>query len=751
MNLQTMTIIFVIIFLPIILISTYYIQREVDTINMQASYDTKLIGATTDAVSAFEINTSNEDLSAVSDSLRSIIEASNNVFTTTLASNMGLSGASKSRILPYIPAIVYVLYDGYYIYSPTKQAKVVTDPDGVYVKVGDSGVSGSNGSYTYNYVEVEAWKNDVANKDKPDHRESKDEYGQILYYDKDETNFLGDRIKCTTNPATEDAYQTTSYILKSFSPYSMQYQNGNKNFTINYTLDNFITVYGSITESGKETYYSKSGYLIDCNDITSITVDRHGDREFYGATSSRFLNNSFCKKYSQNEIEALVNDNNIIISITFSDGTEIKSDEPCAISENYKGEKISDNKSAIEYYLDSYIFTKWVEENLGDITSEDILVGSTLDIQNQFSIKQNGNKIKENSLFWEYNEKDIFKGDYDNESAFYEHKTKVIKNSIQYNLNLSMALYNKGQGDKFYQMPILSEPEWDKLLSNVSVLAFMQGLPCGLKTYNNYAIVTSSNNELMANVEDIYYVPIKKDGTGNVLTSDVSEKLTSDEIKNSTLPTAHLLSCDQLIKNDMSNNDIEYFQAFPSREVKHDKVWDSNKRKYVYDHVCNTCYYCIVNKNNDKNQYELYKKEPTNSEIANKDCYKLFRKAELIAIGKIRNNTYKSSDVVNCQGIRTDNFPTNKKLSDFNSTFDLDEAKKCYEIDITIKGAQDASDTHYGTDWIYLGSEKKSYNCNLDTCQTIVFDNSSNWTGGFSTEKSDLNKLKVVSITYKYK
>lgn len=726
MNLQTMTIIFVIIFLPIILISTYYIQREVDTITIQTSYDTKLIGATTDAVSAFEINTSNEDLSTVSDSLRSIIEASNNVFTTTLASNMGLSGASKSRILPYIPAIVYVLYDGYYIYSPTKQAKVVTDPDGVYVRVGDSGVTGGNGSYTYNYRGVEVWKDDKT-REQPSHNESKDEYGQILYYS--ENNFSGNSIKCTTDP--NNAYITTNYILKSFSPYSMQYKSSNKNITINYTLDNFITVYGSIDD----VYYSKSGYLIDCNEIDKIIVN--DSKIYYNINVNNFSSNEFCNNYSQNEIENLVNNN--MVKIEFKNGIIIDSNQECSESLNYKGEKIKDNKSAIQYYLDSFIFSKWVDEKLRDITYSNV-TKSTYDIQENFSIKQNGNKIKENGLFWEYNEENIFGSSYNSESAFYEHKTKVIKNSIQYNLNLAMAIYNRGEGDKYYQMPILSEPEWDKLLSNVSVLAFMQGLPCGLKTYNNYALVTSSNNELMANVEDIYYVPVRSDGSGKVLTSDDNKEI-------SILPTAHLLECNQIINEE----DIEYFQAFPSRDVKYDKVWDSNIRKYVYDHVCNTCYYCIVNKNNDRNNYLLYKNNPNDEKIKDdKAKYKLFEEAELIAIGKIRNNTYKLSNVVNNQGISTENYE-NKSLNTIN--LDKNKVNRCYEIDITIKNAAKSSGTHYGTSVISLGNEKKNYNCNLDTCQTIVFDNSADWKSNYKldAENNDDGKLKIVSITYKYK
>lgn len=149
MKLQGFTIIFALVAIPLILVLAYYIQLQVNTITLQNSYDSKLLDATYDAMSSFELNTANEDLSSVSDSLRTIIEASNNVFFNTLATNLGMSNASKSRIEPYIPAILYTLYDGYYISSPTQVPTVLTDEDGNAVSVGDAGVSGANGSYSY--------------------------------------------------------------------------------------------------------------------------------------------------------------------------------------------------------------------------------------------------------------------------------------------------------------------------------------------------------------------------------------------------------------------------------------------------------------------------------------------------------------------------------------------------------------------------------------------------------------------------
>ena len=140
MKLQYLTVMFIIIFLPILLVSTFYVHQQMETITVQLDYDTALLDATRDAMMAFEINTANENLSTVSDSLRSIIEASNNIFLNTLAINMGMSNANKSFVKPYIPAILYSLYDGYYIYSPTYTPTVCTDKYGQTIGTDSLGV-----------------------------------------------------------------------------------------------------------------------------------------------------------------------------------------------------------------------------------------------------------------------------------------------------------------------------------------------------------------------------------------------------------------------------------------------------------------------------------------------------------------------------------------------------------------------------------------------------------------------------------
>lgn len=118
MKIQNLAVIFIIIILPISLILTAYTQNQVKTLGLQVSYDSKLNNATYDALKAFQLNTFNSDASDLSNSKIRDVEASANTFFTSLASNFNMSGYNQDILKDYVPALVYTMYDGYYIYSP---------------------------------------------------------------------------------------------------------------------------------------------------------------------------------------------------------------------------------------------------------------------------------------------------------------------------------------------------------------------------------------------------------------------------------------------------------------------------------------------------------------------------------------------------------------------------------------------------------------------------------------------------------
>lgn len=641
MKLQHAAIFFVIIFLPIFMVTSYFLAQQVDTIAVQNSYDAKLLDATHDAMLSLEVNTANEDLSTVSDSLRSIVDASTNIFFNTLATNMGVSNASKSLVQPYVPAILYTLYDGYYIYAPTSSPEVCTDKYGQTISTNSKGVTYNTfinangreiGIYSFDQSSIKYMNNSTTAESGPTVNYSslpdaiKEEYGALLYKNKDGTYSTSIHTEGGNNRST---YFKQSYILKSFISYSARYENGDIDIVVDYTLDNFISIEGKIGNS----YYTKSGYLIDKDLVKRVSLDSNQVQSW--------------KRYSEESWHDYIYGNNNV-TVELNDGTIISNKDTYEPSKRWE-----DSQSAVEYYINAWMFSSWVYENLSGIQEQNIKNNEYNVLDADEAIAQDTNlrnriNSEYDDMIYEFSgsNKSIFNEDQDpenKESVFAEHKRNVIKNSITYNLILSMITYTEMSRTTEYSMPMLSDPEWDKILSNVSIVSFMQGVRCGLKYYNNYAIVSSTNNELTVTPSEIYYVPAEP---GISLTD------------NNAIETAHRLDCPYFEESSSGN-----YLSFKAKEVKYDKLYDSTvEKKYVYDHKVYLDYKCIVNSNYE---YQGYKNKNVTSKSRllgntnilnyllnqtqntyastdaeyNKNKNKL--KAYRLALGKERNNLYK--------------------------------------------------------------------------------------------------------------
>lgn len=120
MKLQNLTVIFIIIILPIVLVLSAYIGYEVQTIKKQNMYNNGLVSATHDAIFAFELNTKNDVYYNNAESKRSNIKAAVKTFENSLSNTCNLGLYNNQAIEEYIPAIVFGLYDGFYMYAPTQ-------------------------------------------------------------------------------------------------------------------------------------------------------------------------------------------------------------------------------------------------------------------------------------------------------------------------------------------------------------------------------------------------------------------------------------------------------------------------------------------------------------------------------------------------------------------------------------------------------------------------------------------------------
>lgn len=96
----------------------------------------------------------------------------------------------------------------------------------------------------------------------------------------------------------------------------------------------------------------------------------------------------------------------------------------------------------------------------------------------------------------------------DPNSNFNQQRLAVIKYSIEKNLSTAIANYNTyvPETKADFQMPKLKEDEWEKILNNVSIISFLQGLSIGGKIYNGYSIINNNKNNEVVNEDSIYIV-----------------------------------------------------------------------------------------------------------------------------------------------------------------------------------------------------------------------------------------------------
>ena len=617
MKLSNISIIFIIIVLPVILLLSYYVSLQIDTINMQSAYTTKHVEATKEAIKSFEINTVewNEAYSKKSDSKRRDVMASINTFTTSFANSVGVGGTNKENILTYIPAIAVTLHDGYYIYTPSETKQVIKDENGVAVFLDEEIVKSEPSPITgYDY--------DIADE------------GKLLYeYDSTKGGSSYGTYNGIEFTLDENfAKSTYEHILKPYATYSARYKNEDIDITVNYTLDNYITVYGTVDGE----YVVKSGYLVDTSvnlDETEILTERiawkdnDSDEEYTSGVYQYIYSENNTKVYfdhTQGDKTFFVNSNGIRTNLEELTNTNYKKllvqkeDDyypvyqalaDCDLDRDgtpdiiagkwYKTKGVAQSEiniaipiksdvSAKNYYVQSITFSNWVKNKLGSIKIEHM---------------QN---VEEQAIYGDLNTQIFnFSDPEDEESAINIHKREVIKQTLISNLNQAITSYSRKTIEGEYVLPILSETDWDHVLRNVSIITFLQNIPIGLKYYNNYAIATSTANKDFVNPDEIY-------------------------ISNEEDNYYHLPYCSKLQGDSpqIGYRNIDY--VLKSYE-------DSDGTKYYYKHSSNVsnneaCYYCLV-------QRELY--DPLDSSSAEYDEQD---KTYKVALARERYNYFKQEE-----------------------------------------------------------------------------------------------------------
>lgn len=461
MKIQDLSIIFMIIIIPISIVLSVYTQFQIETLNLQTLYDTKLTSATYDAIKAFQINTANSTMSDLSNAKMRDIEASVATFRNSIMSTFGLNGYTEDELNNYIPALVYTLYDGLYIYSPYE-----------------------NTNYLY---------------------ETEKHGGNVQF----KTDGSGNKIPAYNNGET-------MYGLKPYITYSCRYKKGNLDLVITYSLDNYITIQGT-DQSGR--YVNDEGYLID--GIQSVGTDIQYNGITISSEQNLTENVGNVKQYPYIKINGTkyyYEDNNT--STVDDDSIFYLSNGQVMIQGDYKGLKaaqyykdvIKNNSSAIKYYTKAMQFTDRVKAyGLGNLTYND-----AYEVQPEKDSHGNLTGQYRELKLWDGDTRKIFVFNTDltkpekniecELSNYNQHRLAVIRHKIEQNLSIAIANYNRysqATGIQF-QMPELKEEEWSNVVNNISLISFVQGLYIGGKIYNGYSIVNNSESKEMVAEENIF-------------------------------------------------------------------------------------------------------------------------------------------------------------------------------------------------------------------------------------------------------
>lgn len=504
MKIQHIAIIFVLIIVPISLIMASYIQNQIDAITLQTAYDANLINATHDAMKAFQLNTTNNMYSSISDSKIRDIQASVNTFYNSLNTSMAQYAQRAKDLEAYVPAILFTLYDGYYIY---------TSFDNIY---------------------------------------SEDESTGKVNLDVNANNKVNG--------------------LKPYIYYSAKYKLDNGNIiSVNYTLDNLITVYGDVGDG----YETRTGYLIDPSDvvinsdktvqydgvtITDESLSEHllfldgseGNREKVseGTFTYVYLNNQ--KVYWDNGRW-----------FWYQNYTKTYVESPEIINELNATNARSD--SAYRFYSEAKSFSDWVNEKLSGITQADLIKFedgiSPIGTDMSYLSENTGNEP-------------IFKTDGNpnnnpmvSDSTFNNHRLAVIRKSMESALNTAITDYSAATSYD-YQLPVMTDSDWYSILNNVSMVTFLEGISIGYRMYNNYAIITNNVNKEVVTTRNIYIVATDLNGNKEYHQPGCKElfegvedgSLTLDNTRAIAYPIASFQRQTIRVGEDSSNNQFYYLQ-----------------------------------------------------------------------------------------------------------------------------------------------------------------------------------------------
>lgn len=490
MKLQSLAIIFIIIIMPITIVLSEYVNNKITTAQTELEYDTKLLNSTFDAIKAYQLNTVNNAFGDVTNQKIEDIEAAAKTFYNSLSSNFNYSGYRSEVMKEYVPAIVFTMYDGYYIYSPFSNALTEVEDDSYDTSYSENGgikeglkpyvyyacryIMGTDSDFviTYtldNYITIQGIIDGTYIYDHGYlYSIAETSNGKGIYYNQINNSYVYEGIEFTEGDTEE---------LKEFvgiQEYSYAKINGTK-----YYLDE------------------------DYDTTKSGTIDLGGGTTIKASSGIFFIDGDGTKNYSQ----ARYTGNNSTEDQEFL--------QYCRA--------IKKNKSAYEYYKNAYEFSKAV---LGTaVSGYTDKAGTSVSGYHLSNLKSSNayiwnNPASESTSIQEYGDISIFQTDANTnlentDSNFNSHRKTIIRYVVETNLSTSIAAFSSNAGASFI-MPRISEADWETIENDVCAISFLQGMSIGSKKYNGYAVVANTLTKEYIDENDIYI--LTKDTANNTRT-----------------------------------------------------------------------------------------------------------------------------------------------------------------------------------------------------------------------------------------
>lgn len=560
MKIQHLAVVFIIIVLPISIVVSQYVNNNIQVEKKQSEYDSILLSSTNDAVEAFQMNTLSNAYSTINDSKIRDISAAVNSFYNSLATAFGSSGYNIQDLNGYIPALLFTMYDGYYLYGDYQNIVSIEEGTQVYSTQNSNQLETSNAIKPYIYYSCEykggASFDIIVNY-------TLDNYITIM--GKDNNGNIVNRSGYFINPATVTNINESQGTLQAHGVTIKPEKLGEYIEAIDTVKLSRGTTFASTDVAYYNyVYYNNQKYYLDTtnsNTYLESLTSYNGIRLFR-------MNNNLRVYLNENEAQSFAQ------FLGFNSYNEITVD-------NYL------DRSAFKYYKESKEFSEYVI----NIFNGQNLTIQTESYNNQLNYTKtaNGETIPIHART-AYNVNDIFKISESNDpeaedSVFNEHRMDVIISSIESNLMSIISNFNIHQNAGYeFALPVMTEDDWYKITNNITIVTFMQGLPIGnYKYYSNYSIVVNSKNKEFISRDSII---LAERETGN---RDI------DVTRNYHNPKCEKLN-DENLDNLMGYSNIDYEQQIVTYDITKPDYSIETNMLYYYPHSGSGAYECIIGK-----------------------------------------------------------------------------------------------------------------------------------------------------------